>query len=481
MTSWSQSLFRSCSFAENSATAGYSGVVFDLRSRGALINCTLVNNHSGSEDGKCVSVETGAEAKIYNSIMWGNGNGSLTNATGGADLYVPTKFDLDPESLDGYNQAGIGYGDWVGICEVAYSCIQSLHGLPIGWDDYVKFPGHRTYTDRQIAEILDHFARDYRRSTWPEFRNLGRDPHFVEAGNGDFQLRNYSPAVDAGIISTNSFFPRDLAGHPRVANKSEDLGAYELQGSALELSSQLKIESTCDGFGNIYKLSPTAGNAELTGFVWKVDRNNGSGFVTLPADSFHSGVSASMVTITHPILSMNGWSYQLVSGDFTSDPFTLRVSGPVVFVNAAATGANHGANWANAFTSFQAALDAAAPCSEVWVAAGTYLPTPIATQRDAAFHLRGNVSVYGGFAGTETMPSQRDPLSNRTILSGRISNGPDDVANSHNIFVNGDLERIADHRSYSKLSFPRQRSATVPRRGDLGLWFILDRRQLHLR
>ncbi len=56
---------------------------------------------------------------------------------------------------------------------------------------------------------------------------------------------------------------------------------------------------------------------------------------------------------------------------------------------------------------------------EIWVAAGTYVPTAdTGPQARASFALRNNVALYGGFAGSETRRSQRNLAGNPTILSG---------------------------------------------------------------
>jgi hypothetical protein len=91
----------------------------------------------------------------------------------------------------------------------------------------------------------------------------------------------------------------------------------------------------------------------------------------------------------------------------------------VCYVSAdAEDGADTGASWADAFLSLQSAL-LSPNCDEIWVAAGIYKPTT-GTDREATFQLVSGVAVYGGFAGTETQRSQRDPAANLTVLSGDL-------------------------------------------------------------
>jgi hypothetical protein len=95
-----------------------------------------------------------------------------------------------------------------------------------------------------------------------------------------------------------------------------------------------------------------------------------------------------------------------------------------IYVNAAATGANNGTTWANAFTSLDAAITAFTTVNEIWVAAGTYKPT--GTARTSTFSMKNAIKLYGGFNGTETELSQRNPKINTTILSGDV-NGNDNA------------------------------------------------------
>lgn len=91
----------------------------------------------------------------------------------------------------------------------------------------------------------------------------------------------------------------------------------------------------------------------------------------------------------------------------------------IVKVNAAATGANDGTSWADAYTDLQTALTNTSS-GQIWVVAGTYYPGTTGNTA-ASFPLKNNVQILGGFNGTEGGPAQRNPAVNVTILSGDLN------------------------------------------------------------
>lgn len=123
----------------------------------------------------------------------------------------------------------------------------------------------------------------------------------------------------------------------------------------------------------------------------------------------------------------------------------------VIFVKADASGADNGTSWADAYTHLQSALGAPSG-SQIWIAAGTYKP---GNTRNATFSL-GNISLYGGFAGTETQISQRDLVSNQTILSGEIG-GPGFGDNSYHVvtvqyLTSATLDGLVITRGYRRIT-----------------------------
>lgn len=96
-------------------------------------------------------------------------------------------------------------------------------------------------------------------------------------------------------------------------------------------------------------------------------------------------------------------------------------------------GTGDGSSWDNASGDLQKMIDELADnnpqnlAGEVWVAAGTYAPQSqliSGTAYSASFRMRDGISVYGGFAGTETTKQERKKgtmpwdYTNVTILEG---------------------------------------------------------------
>lgn len=123
----------------------------------------------------------------------------------------------------------------------------------------------------------------------------------------------------------------------------------------------------------------------------------------------------------------------------------LEAQAAIYYVKHDAGGSNNGSSWANAFTLLESALDAVSSGDEIWVAAGTYYPTEDdyglgGGDRGYHFEMKNGVGIYGGFAGTETLRTQRNWQTNLTILSGDIGTQGDAGDNCYHVFYNYSID-----------------------------------------
>ncbi len=96
---------------------------------------------------------------------------------------------------------------------------------------------------------------------------------------------------------------------------------------------------------------------------------------------------------------------------------TLSADASTIFVKSNAQGS--GTSWKDALGDLSTALEQAQYGDQIWVTAGTYVPTDI-DDRYAYFEIADGVQLYGGFKGDERSLSERNWVLNSTILSGEI-------------------------------------------------------------
>jgi hypothetical protein len=112
----------------------------------------------------------------------------------------------------------------------------------------------------------------------------------------------------------------------------------------------------------------------------------------------------------------------------TDSPLSKHTALPrppfTIFVKEGAPNLGYGYSWETARSTLQQALLWADSLTSIWVAEGTYFPDSA-----QSFILKKGVKIYGGFAGTETSLSQRNPAARITILKG---NGNRVIYNNNN-------------------------------------------------
>lgn len=126
-------------------------------------------------------------------------------------------------------------------------------------------------------------------------------------------------------------------------------------------------------------------------------------------------------------------SSTVVSELYNEGNYKAPYSKNIIYVDANASGNNDGTSWINAYNEATDAFINVNDGDDIWMAQGTYYP---GTNRNATFSWsKDSVSVYGGFDGTETSLSQRNWMTNPTILSGDIGILGDSTDNSYIVFT----------------------------------------------
>lgn len=113
--------------------------------------------------------------------------------------------------------------------------------------------------------------------------------------------------------------------------------------------------------------------------------------------------------------------------------FSPSAESAVVYVNHAATGANDGGSWSNAYVSLQDALAASVSGDEIWVAEGLYKPGTLGDSRTNTFWIGEDISLYGGFEGGESSLDERDWEAYVTVLSGDFAGN--DITNAQGVVL----------------------------------------------
>lgn len=241
------------------------------------------------------------------------------------------------------------------------------------------------------------------------------NPQFTDASLNNYTLNSNSPALNTGNNTYNST-TLDLAGNTRIYDTTIDLGAYEFSGCTSPTNIQTSLvtgTSATVTWNNIagvtYNLvyviagQPIATGTEITNIA-----TNTYNLTNLdPSTKYDIYVSKNCTASIN-----SGWS---VAASF-------RTLGPI-YVNQAATGNGSGSSWTNGYVTLDAALQSITTgITEIRVAQGTYKPNTsgLANPRKATFSIPPSAQIYGGFNGTETTLSERNPTLNVTTLNGDL-------------------------------------------------------------
>jgi len=189
MRSGSNPLFERTLIADNTATLNYGGGVFiAYDSKPVFSYVTFAGNEASQKSGGALYLIAGAEAVLFNSIVWNNN----PDAVAGGNVGELSKLTISNSIFENYSDS-----------------LQIDNGEILGID-----------------------------SVWTA------DPLFLNEALGNYYLEENSPAIDKGLtyleIDNTALYDNGSLPYDGVR---PDLGAYEYDATMLNISSEIALPS----------------------------------------------------------------------------------------------------------------------------------------------------------------------------------------------------------------------------------------------
>jgi predicted outer membrane repeat protein len=220
----------------------------------SLTDCVLTGNHAGNRGGATCS------SLLRGCTVTGNATGAFAGAV---DLSTAENSII---YFNGTNSAGQP-ADW-SLGTLNYCCTTSVGPLP-------------------------------------GICNFTNEPIFVDWTNGNFHLQSNSPCINAGKNSSVST-TKDLEGNPRIVGGAVDLGAYEFQMPASQLSyAWLQSHGlTTDGSADFLDSDGDGFNNRQEYIAGTDPTNSGSALLLLSVSSASVGVAVTWQSVTNRYYSL---------------------------------------------------------------------------------------------------------------------------------------------------------------------------------
>ncbi|MCA9997412.1 MAG: hypothetical protein KDE56_16750, partial [Anaerolineales bacterium] len=395
-------------FSNNSASFNGGGLA-NVTTSPTLTNVVFTNNQAGSSGGAMYNTGNGGEASptLTNVLFEANqavGGGAMYNygVDGGISSPTLTNVIFAGNQADGSGGGMINYG-------VGGQSSPTLNN--------VVFSGNKAGDAIAIYHYSDsNSTLTINNSTFSENYNSG-----PVSSNRDFFITGGTANIRNTIFGSGE----TLISGATTINIAHSVVAASTLGSGITVGANVVVAEVIfvdkDGADNV--LGTADDDLRLRAGSPAIDiGENGAVPGSLTVDlggnpRFYDDPSiADTGSGTAPIVDAGAYEFQGDScGGLTA-----------VYVDDSATGNNDGTSWTDAYTDLPLSFQHSLACGlEVWVAEGIYSPGP--DQFDY-FQPPAGVTLYGGFAGSETSRSQRDWEAHPSILSGDI-NGDDQTLN----------------------------------------------------
>lgn len=504
-TSWALDISSSVILRNSSTAASPGGLFFGGTSPGGNIVHTVIHDNTGVESyGQGVYGEASSTINIKNSILWNNfgttlkqieatgtintNNSIVSGADYGTDLGGNSA--ADPMFSDNVNAAGAD-GNWLtpddGLSLLAGSPAIDAGEVILGFDKDIlgmgsvgqpdigayetpsvlgqalSFDGTDDYIEIPDA-AANQWAGNISVGAWVRINATGSGERMIVAKylSDGFYLGinasgNLEFLVAGGAVSDTLESPTAMVNdqwiHVAATYGSDNQKAKLFLNGVLIAT---KVISTGLDLNNGSSLRIGRSTHNAGGFfdgsideVVLFDRViTASKFSTLWTGS-ENGLRAyyDMNTGTG-VTAMDG-STSPQDGTLTGGPTWIGSGGQpnllpkVLFAKTTASGSGDAMSWANA-GNLQDALAMAKENDEIWVATGSHFATS-GTDRNISFTIGvNNISLYGGFNGSENHFQQRDPVIYPAIINGDIGSSGVHTDNTYTLMLINSANIIID-------------------------------------
>ncbi len=450
----SQALFRNCVFQGNTASlevVSTGAAVFMQGNSGAqvlprFVSCTFRNNYSGNDGGAIAATPTGIGGLLaleVDSCYFANNQADDR----GAAIWYRTSSDCASQVMIRnsrfINNRSGGQGGAV-FARSSFGSVANDTLLNCLFSQN-RTDGSSTINDGEGGAVFLRASQDGTRSHY--LLNCVFDRNFAsERGGGVATTSFVFGAGTCNAFLTNcSFYGNSAAaeGGGIHVEGAEGVNTMTIRNSILWRDSTAASGSEVATNGGAVSVAYSNINGGVPSGV--IDAGNN---LTLEPEFAGPATGDLHLLACSPLIDAGDNSVVLPVADPDPDGDPRIFNGVVdlgayergiVYVDKMAAGANTGKSWADAYVDLQTGLDAAQAGDQLWVAESTYFPVACSPctedDRQAAFHLKNGVEIYGGFAGVETALAQRDWADHPTILSGDIGIPGDSTDNTYRVAI----------------------------------------------